>query len=172
MTAPLELSTTRLQLRQFVHDDWRAMHGHYGDAECTRSTFGRALSEADSWRMVATMCGHWMLRGYGPYAVVETSSGEVVGTVGLWYPLDWPEVEIKWALRRRFWGQGYAAEAVRAVHAMALLHFNGQPPISFINASNERSIRLALAVGATFEANRRFREQDWVVYRHAASATV
>ncbi len=143
------------------------MHEHYSDAECTRFTFGRALDESQSWRAVASMAGHWMLRGYGPYALEDKASGEVLGTVGLWYPLDWPELEIKWALNRRHWGRGFASEAVRAVQAMAAAHLGGAP-ISFIDARNTPSIRLALAVGATLERETTFRGGTWHVYRHPA----
>ncbi|MDK2123585.1 GNAT family N-acetyltransferase [Parachitinimonas caeni] len=162
---PLQLDTSRLLLRQFKHDDWVGLHDHYSDAECTRFTFRRALTEGESWRAMSSMVGHWTLRGYGPYAVVERSTGKVAGAVGLWYPNDWPEPEIKWALARQFWGRGYASEAVRAVQAPARQHL-GKAPISFINAENEPSIRLALAVGATHEKTVEFRGSPWHVYRH------
>ena len=87
-TIPEGLETERLVLRMFVEDDWRALHEHYSDAECTRFTFRRALTEAATWRAMASMVGHWQLRGYGPYAVEKKETGEVLGTVGLWYPLE------------------------------------------------------------------------------------
>jgi RimJ/RimL family protein N-acetyltransferase len=167
MAVPHTLDTARLTLRQFVHDDWRAMHEHYSDPECTKFTFGRALSEGESWRAVASMVGHWQLLGYGPYAAVETKTQTVVGTVGLWHPNDWPEPEIKWALIRKFWGKGYASEAVRAVQEVAACRFD-KPPISFTNAENEPSIKLALAVGASFERQVAFRGAPWHLYRHPA----
>ncbi|MCF8173621.1 MAG: GNAT family N-acetyltransferase [Burkholderiaceae bacterium] len=163
---PQRLETERLVLRMFVEEDWRALHEHYSDAECVRFTFGRAQSEAGSWRAMASMLGHWQLRGYGPYALEEKATRLVLGTVGLWYPIDWPEPEIKWALARRHWGQGYASEAVRAVQAMAGDSLPGLPPISFINSANAASIRLALAVGATLERETEFRGACWHVYRH------
>ena len=166
MPIPLTLATPRLTLRQFVHDDWPAMHQHYADPECTRYTFRRALTEGESWRAMASMLGHWSIRGYGPYAVVETASQAVLGTAGLWYPNDWPEPEIKWALSRQHWGQGYASEAVRAVQAMVAQHWEQAPPISFINAENSASIQLAKAVGATLEREVEFRGAPWHVYRH------
>ena len=43
---PERLETDRLILRLFVEGDWRALHEHYSDAECTRFTFRRALTEA------------------------------------------------------------------------------------------------------------------------------
>lgn len=163
---PRRIDAPRLTLRPFVDDDWRALHAHYSDPECTRFTFGRALSEGESWRAMASMVGHWLLRGYGPYALEDKASGAVLGAVGLWYPNDWPAPEIKWALTRRYWGQGYASEAVRAVQRAARECMPDTALISFINADNHPSIALALAVGATLEEERAFRGGHWHVYRH------
>lgn len=168
MSVPLTIDTPRLTLRQFAADDWKALHEHYSDVECTKYTFGRALSEGETWRAVASMAGHWQLRGYGPYAVVEKATGAVVGTVGFWYPNDWPEPEIKWALVRRFWGRGIAGEAARAVQRVAPDHF-AKPLISLIGAQNAPSIKLALSVGAKLEEETLFRGNPFHIYRHPAN---
>ena len=164
MTVPRSIGTERLTLRPFGPDDWRAMHEHYSDIECTRFTFGRALTEGESWRAVASMVGHWQLRGYGPYAVVENASSTVLGTVGLWYPIDWPEPEIKWALRKA-WGKGYAREAAQAVPGVAVQEL-GTPPISPIGVDNVASIHVALADGARLERRISFRGNPFGIYRH------
>lgn len=163
---PIALETERLALRQFRENDWRALHEHYSDEACTRFTFGRALSESGSWRAMASMLGHWQLRGYGPYAVEEKASGQVLGTVGLWYPVDWPEPEIKWALSRRHWGKGFASEAARAVQRMASVHLPEVSLISFIHAQNAASIQLARSIDAVFEREMDFYGNPWHVYRH------
>jgi len=49
MPVPQSIDTSRLVLRQFVADDWKTLHEHYSDLECTRFTFGRALTEGESW---------------------------------------------------------------------------------------------------------------------------
>jgi RimJ/RimL family protein N-acetyltransferase len=163
---PEEIATERLVLRTFDHDDWRAMHELYSDEACTAFTMGRALTEGESWRTVASIAGHWLLRGYGPYAVEEKSSRAVIGTVGLWYPNDWPGPEIKWALARRYWGRGFASEAARAVKEMAAEYLPRTSLISFIHSENAASIRVALAVGARFEKEVDFRNGRWRIYRH------
>ena len=163
---PHLLETGRLRLRPVVHDDWRALHEHFSDEECTRYTFRRALTEAATWRAMASMAGHWLLRGYGPYAVEEKATGSLLGTVGPWYPLEWPEPEIKWALARRHWGMGYASEAVRAVQRMAHRHLPQLRLISLIDSRNEASIRLALAVGARCERGIEFAGGPVHIYRH------
>lgn len=152
-----------------MHQDWPALHEHYADPECTKFTFRRALTEGESWRAMASMVGHWQLRGYGPYAVEEKSTGAVLGTAGLWYPNDWPEPEIKWALGRKHWGKGFASEAVRSVQAMALVHAPELRPISLIHGENTPSINLAVAVGARLENTVEFRGDPWLVYRHPSS---
>jgi RimJ/RimL family protein N-acetyltransferase len=163
---PEKIESERLILRLFREEDWHFLHEHYSDAESTRFTFRRALSEGESWYALSNMVGHWYLRGYGPYAVEEKATGHVLGTVGLWYPKDWPEPEIKWALTRRYWGKGFASEAARAVQAMAKEHIPDIPLISFIHGENAASIALALAVGATFEKEVPFRGGIWHIYRH------
>lgn len=167
---PLQLKTARLHLRQFAHVDWSSLHEHYSDPECTKFTFGRALSEGESWRAMSSMLGHWAIRGYGPYAAVEENTGKVIGAVGMWYPNDWPEPEIKWALSRQFWGKGFASEAVRAIQPRAFECLGNKAPISFINAENEPSIRLAIAVGAKHEKTMEFRGSPWHVFRHPSEA--
>jgi len=165
---PLRLETERLILRQFREDDWRAMHAHYSDPDCTRYTIGRALSEGESWRLTATLAGHWLLRGYGPYALEERVGGAMVGTVGLWFPVDFPEREIKWAIHPAWQGRGFAGEAARAVQRMVRTVYPGQPPISFIHRDNAASIGVARSVGATLESEIDFRGGRFQVYRHPA----
>ena len=166
MRIPRQTETPRLILREFKHEDWPALHAHYSDLECTKYTFKRALSEGESWRAMASMVGHWQIRGYGPYAIEEKATGQVLGAAGLWFPNDWPEPEIKWALSRAYWGKGFASEAVRGVQAMALQHCLALRPISLIHQDNAASIQLALAVGAQFEKSMEFRAGQWRVHRH------
>ncbi len=164
---PLQLESQRLLLRQFEDDDWRDLHEYYGDVDATRYTFGRALNEGDTWRVMSGMLGHWQLRGYGPYALEHRDSGAVLGTVGFWYPNDWPEAEIKWGLAARYHGQGFAAEAARAVLAAGYRHMPGVRPISMIHVDNAASIQLALALGARYERDEVYEDEPYQVYRHA-----
>ena len=168
---PEKLETGRLILRRFEEPDWVDLHKLYSDPECTRYTIQRTLTEGESWRTMATMIGHWQIRGYGPYAVENKATGTVMGPVGLWYPNDWPGPEIKWALRSTYWGQGYASEAARAVKRMAAETMPETSLISLIFADNEPSIRLAIALGAKFEEEIEFRGQLAQIFRHSRETT-
>jgi RimJ/RimL family protein N-acetyltransferase len=163
---PEQLETDRLCLRQFQDRDWIDLHNYYSSPLATKYTVGRKFTEGETWRAMCSMVGHWQLRGYGPYAVEEKSTGNVLGTVGFWYPNDWPSPEIKWALAPAFWGNGFASEAVREVQKTGLQYIPDIALISFIHADNSASIKLALAVGAQFEKEVSFRGTNWHIYRH------
>lgn len=175
---PLAITTPRLILRYPTERDATPLHAYFGDEASVRYTTGRAFTEAETWRTVAGVAGHWALRGYGPYVIQQRSAdgmadaqgtdGAVLGLCGLWYPGDWPEAEIKWALVPAARGQRIASEAARAVLAMARAHRPDLRPISLIRAANAPSIALARALGATFEREMPFRGDVAHVYRHAA----
>jgi len=164
---PEKIETDRLVLRCFKEDDWVDLHQLYSDPECTRYTIQRTLTEGESWRTMAALIGHWQVRGYGPYAVEDKVSGKVMGPVGLWYPNDWPEPEIKWALSRDFWGCGYARESAWATKKMAAEYMPGTSLISLIFPDNKPSIKLAEALGAKFEKEFKFRGQIALIFRHS-----
>lgn len=166
MRVPLVLETDRLLLRQFKNQDWVDLHKYYADPIATQFTTGRAFTEGETWRAMASMLGHWQVHGYGPYAVVEKASNTVLGTVGFWYPNDWLEPEIKWALAPGYWGQGFAKEATLAVQAAGRAHMPEVSLISFIHSDNEPSLKLAQSVQAVFEKETVFRGGVWHIYRH------
>jgi len=166
---PEQLETERLILRQFQDEDWKDLHHYYSSEEATRYTVGRAFSEGESWRIMSAMLGHWVLRGYGPYALEEKSSSKVIGTAGFWYPNDWPSPEIKWALAPAYWGKGYASEAARALQKIGKEYLPEISLISLIAKENQASIKLALAVGACFDREIDFRGGKWDIYRHPAT---
>lgn len=163
---PERLETERLILRQFTVEDHPDLHRYYSDDTCMRFTVGRAMESWESWRAMSCMAGHWQLRGFGPYAVEEKTSGRVAGPVGLWYPVEWPEPEIKWGLARRFWGRGFASEAARAVKAMAADHLSELSLISLIDPENTGSVNVAVAIGARKEGDFNLRGHPCHIYRH------
>ena len=104
-----------------------------------------------AWRSVALMVGHWHLRGYGQWTVVEKTDGQVVGRVGLWNPEGWPGLELGWVIRRERWGRGLATEAATAALTWTWDNVATDHVISLIQADNMRSIRVAEKLGERFE---------------------
>jgi RimJ/RimL family protein N-acetyltransferase len=124
----------------------------------------RPLSRDDAWRQLAMLVGHWVLRGYGMWAVEERSSGNFIGRVGLHYPDGWPESEVGWTLARAYWGRGYAIEAAAAALRVAFETLDWPRAISLIAPSNLRSIRLAERLGERFERTLQLRGHPVELY--------
>jgi RimJ/RimL family protein N-acetyltransferase len=147
---PVTLETERLVLRMFGAADFEAYAAMCGDPEVMRFIGdGQPLAPPMAWRSLATVIGHWSLRGYGLWAVTERASGALVGRVGFWNPDGWPGFELGWLLRRSYWGRGYATEAARAALDWAFTQRDQPHVISLIYPDNAASIRVATRLGET-----------------------
>ena len=165
--AGVELRTERLLLRQFRPDDVDAYAEMCADPIVMRflSATGDPLTRDDAWRQMAMFVGHWQLRGFGLWAVEHAESGRLIGRVGLHYPDGWPDRELGWALRREFWGQGFATEAARAASGFAFQQLGWEHLISLIMPGNARSIRVAELLGAKPAGEAMVRGVQNLVYR-------
>ena len=146
------LETARLRLRAWRDSDLEPYLELTSDPEAMRFLgAGEVMDRELTWRNIALIVGHWAIRGYGFWAVEEKASGAFVGRVGLWNPEGWPGMEVGWALLRRYWGRGYAAEAGRASLDHAWSHLDAKHVISLIFPENRRSIAVAERIGERFE---------------------
>lgn len=101
----------------------------------------------DTWRVIATFLGHWALRGYGQWALVETATGRFVGRAGLWNPEGWPGVEVGWLVDPERQGEGFATEAGRASADFAFDRIGLDEVVSVTVPHNVRSRRVMEKVG-------------------------
>jgi RimJ/RimL family protein N-acetyltransferase len=166
VTAVPTLETERLTLRPFRDADLDAYAAIVGDAEVMRYIgSGEPATREEAWRHMAMILGHWLLRGYGLWAVAERATDEVVGRIGFFNPEGWPGFELGWTLSRRVWGRGYATEGARAALAWAAAALGRDSAISLIHPENAASIRVAERLGARLEERIEFRGSEALVYR-------
>jgi RimJ/RimL family protein N-acetyltransferase len=161
----ITLGSDRLILRMFRESDIDAYAAMCGDPDVMRFLGdGYPLSRADAWRNMAVILGHWQLRGFGLWAVEERTTGILVGRVGCWCPEGWPGMEIGWALRREYWGRGYATEAAHSVMADAFFRMRLNRLISLIQPGNGPSIAVALRLGMRHEGSTEIMGHRALVY--------
>lgn len=146
-----ELLTERLRLRPFRSGDFEAHAEICADAEVMKHIRAGALSRADAWWQLARYMGHWQLRGYGLWAVVERATERLVGHLGFLEPEGAHGFEMGWALARSAWGKGYALEGTRAAIHHAFTALDRDRIVCVITPDNARSIRLAERLGARRE---------------------
>lgn len=126
-----------------------------------------------AWRMLATIVGHWQLRGYGCFAVVRKDTGAVIGSMGPWHPEPVPQKELSWSV----WdadaeGHGFAFEAITKIRHHAYTALGWDAAVSFIDAGNTRSAALATRLGCVVDVTQSGPHPDDIVFRHPSPAEV
>lgn len=165
------IETERLILRSFKSDDLEMYYEMMADPDITRYLMsGEPMSRHDAWRSAATMAGHWMLHGFGQWAIEEKSSGTFIGRCGIIEPEGWPSKEIGWVLHKSAWGKGYATEAAKAGLEFAFNQLKVDKIISLIQPGNEGSVAVAKRIGEQFEKQINLFGKDADVYAITAEA--
>ena len=148
------LTTDRFALRAFRESDVAALTALHSDPEVMR--FLRPNGEVETrprqaWDYMAVQMGHWLLKGYGKWALADRATDELIGRVGYFDPpYEWPGLELGWTLSRRVWRQGYATQAAQLALDWGFETLQTNEIISAINPGNAASIRVAERLGLTY----------------------
>lgn len=146
----VRIETERLILRPFDESDVEAHIAMMQDEKTASflTPTGKPRSYGEEWRAAASYLGHWRIRGYGFFSVVEKETGDWVGRVGPWMPGGWPALECGWSIHSSRWGKGYAPEAAIATIKWTFEKFPDLSRIiSVIDPGNANSQAVAIKVG-------------------------
>ena len=141
--------TPRLLIRQITADDTDDMFAVYGDAHAMQWVGdGRALTreQCDTW--VEVTLRNYRERGYGMFAIVARESGRTLGFIGLVHPGGHPVPELKYALRRDAWKQGFGTESAKALLRYAST-LGIREVIATVSRENATSMGVLLKAGFT-----------------------
>jgi RimJ/RimL family protein N-acetyltransferase len=147
------IETPRLTLRGHRIDDFSDCAAMWADPIVTRHIGGKPFSEEDTWARFLRYAGHWLLLGFGYWAIEEKDRGSFVGELGFAdYKRDiTPSLkgmpELGWALASEAHGKGYATEAVRAALTWGEARFASARTVCIIHPENLASIRVAEKCG-------------------------
>ncbi|MCW1429024.1 GNAT family N-acetyltransferase [Novosphingobium sp. JCM 18896] len=150
-----EIETERLILRGPIAGDFPVYRDFFADAEAS-AAYGGPLRADRAWRVLATDLGHWALRGYGRWAVVEKASGRMIGGAGLWWPEGYPRSELTWWIVPTARRHGYAFEASRAAIAFGYNTLDWDLVETHMQDENAPARLLAEKLGGTMIARERF----------------
>jgi len=166
MAIPI-IETERLILREFRESSDFDAYAEFYASDVTKY-YGGPLDRSAAWRAAAAMMGHWIIRGYGAWAVEEKATGDFCGIVGLWNPEGWPEPEITWAIIENKQGLGIAKEAAMRAREYAYETLQWDSVYSCISAGNAASIALAESLGAILDYTIEHEVRGAIkIYKHA-----
>jgi RimJ/RimL family protein N-acetyltransferase len=149
------LISERLVLRPLAERDLDAYARMTADPAVMRYLGdGKVLNREETWRSIATMLGHWQMRGFGMWALTRRGEDEMIGRAGFMQPEGWPGFEVGWTLAPEAQGQGYATEAALCALKYAREELGKREVISVIYPENAPSIRVAEKIGEKYQ-------RDW-----------
>ncbi len=158
------LETERLFLRRMNDADIDAVFAMRSDADVMRFIRPHKIErgEAESW--VKLTSGRWETERIGFCAVVEKASNEFVGWCGLWRLTETNEIEVGYALRREFWGKGYAVEASEAFLEYGFATLELAEIVAVARPENTNSRRVMEKLGMRYDYMGEFYGRDLVHY--------
>jgi len=144
------LETERLTLRAMTDGDLPALRGILQDP-IAMTAYEGALDEAESLAWLRRMQARYRADGFGLWAVVLRSSGEMIGQCGLTrQPIEHDEViEVGYLFQRAHWHRGYAIEAASACRDWAFERLPIDDLYAKVRTTNIASMNVAIRLGMT-----------------------
>ena len=145
------IETPRLLLRHYTLDDVDALSEILCDRENMRF-FPNRFERKDAEEWIQKNLRRYADDGIGGWALLLKPEGKFAGYCGLVRQGRWTrrqELEVGYALARRFQGQGIATEAARACMEYAFTELGKERVISLIRPENLPSRRVAERNGMT-----------------------
>jgi RimJ/RimL family protein N-acetyltransferase len=162
-----EVLTERLLLREFIESDWRAMHAMASDERVTRYIpVGAPTVEETRESIQVMMAGRQASPPRYDFAVTlrSASPGLVntpIGVCGLFIRYDeLGQGEILYVLGHRYWGQGYATEAARALLGYGFRELDLHRIYATCRPANVASARVMEKLGMRREGH--LRQHRWM----------
>ena len=156
------LETQRLILRPIIEEDAEFILELLNEPSFIQNIGDRNVRTVDDARayIVNGPMASYKKNGFGLYLVVLNETGESIGMCGLIRRDGLEDVDIGYALLPRFWSQGYAVEAARAMKAYARDVMGLQRIVAITDPANEGSIRVLEKIGLQFEKMVRLSADD------------
>lgn len=154
MTIPI-LHTERLLLRAPGSRDFPVYRSFYADSQAS-CFYGGPLSPDLAWRKLAYDLGHWALRGFGMWSVVERQTGVMIGGCGIVWAQGWPRHELTWWIARSYRRRGFAEEASKAAIAWAYDALGWEQVETHMDDENSPARALAHKLGGKVTGRQQF----------------
>ncbi|UYG01276.1 GNAT family N-acetyltransferase [Halomonas sp. GD1P12] len=143
------LETHRLRLRPLSLNDLSALTSILGDPEVMKYSMRGVFDEVATRQFIEWCCTCYAAHGMGPMALVEKDTNLLIGFCGV-SPEEIGGVEeimLGYRLAARYWNQGFAPEAVKAVLDQAFNEKSLPSVVALIEPEHTASQKVAAKAG-------------------------
>jgi ribosomal-protein-alanine N-acetyltransferase len=147
------IETERLLLRKITFDDAPDIFDYASDPEVSKYMgWEPHQSIQETYDYLERAMKRYQEHNPGPWAIVHRGNAKMIGTC---FFSSWDRqhnsAEVGYMLNRRYWGQGYMAEAVRAIVGFGFRELGINRIQARCNVPNVGSARVMEKVGMSFE---------------------
>lgn len=148
------LATPRLILRSWTEAETVPYTALCQDPQVMRFvSSGRTLTVEEVADRLNRYQRFWRRHGFGPFAVVDQVTNELIGSCGLslptYAPQIMPAIEIGWRLATTHWGKGFGLEAATAVLDWGFAAHDFDAVVAIVHPDNVRGAALATRLSMT-----------------------
>jgi ribosomal-protein-alanine N-acetyltransferase len=159
------LETRRLCLAVPSNDEIDALVRLWGDPDVTRYLpTGRPVPEDRARAGWESFIRHWEEHGFGPWSLFLKADDTWVGYCGLRHLGDGEDVELLYAIDKRWWGRNFTTEAARVAVDDGFRRVGLDRIIAVALPANIASIQVMKNVGMRYEKDTRMFNSDVVLY--------
>lgn len=157
------LETERLILRKFEENDVDSIFEMRSDLRVMRF-IREPQSRDETINWLKLVSSHWRDEKIGFCAVIEKSSGKVIGWCGLWRLKETGETEVGYAIAGEHWNKGLAAEAARCFLEYGFTELNLEKIVAVAQPENTASRRVMEKLGMNHDYTGEFYGRQLVHY--------
>ena len=160
------IETERLIIREYTSSDFDDLYEILSDGE-TMKFYPKPYDESGVKRWIDWCLKSYLENGFGLWALELKENGTFIGDTGISMQNIDGEIlpEIGYHINKKYWRQGYAKEACRAVKDWFFKNTDYDAVYSYMNKDNVASYATANSNGMTRIKEYNDGEEDLCVYR-------
>ena len=143
------IKTKKLGLRLLESDDITYLYPLESDSEVKQFFPDGARDRAKTEDMIKRFISAFDEKGLPCFLLFDLELGEFIGRAGFGIT-ETGDIEVGYVLHKKFWGKGYASEAVTALLEYAREHIDVDYIIAYADAGNVGSTRVMEKCGMTY----------------------
>lgn len=143
------LKTKRLGLTLLKESDITFLISLEADPDVKRYFPSGPRDAQATQEMIARFMNNYTEKGLPNFMLFELESGEFVGRIGFGIA-EHGETEVGYVLHKKFWGKGYASEALSCVLEWAKTHIPIDEIIAYATEDNEGSLKVMEKCGMRY----------------------
>ncbi len=172
-----QLTTPRLRLEPYTDAHLDALNALNSDPDVYRYLSGKPETRDETQAVIERVKARWIEIGYSWWALMDRTSGELVGAGCLQNlrrektPLPDPAcpLEIGWRLRQDRWGRGLASEAAAAIADFGFETRGANELLAVCIPENAASARVMARIGMQSQGLEHWYGRDMTTYRITAA---